>query len=394
MKWFNLDSITYSGENTPLEREGIWEEYKETKPSLLIATYAMAAEIADRKISWQGIICDEYHKAGLMNHKSNTFKSFKKLRSRFLLLLTGTPIRKGPQNLFAPLHLLNSYVFPSYWKFVYKYCIVTEGIFGKEIESVPKEPLVLKAHLAPYLIRRTKTKVLKDLPPLIRQGLYIPMTKAQETIYNELAKEGILDTPEGMLICPNDAVKLLRLRQILCTPRIFGFDVDGGALEALREQVKESFEEGRSVAICTPFKGGIRAILSRLDLDKDHVYVIHGDLKINPSEVSRAFQNDKCIEKAIVFTITSGMSWDAYSASDIYFMGAEWTATDNAQAESRIHRMGQTLPTNAYYILYPNTIDEGVIEKLNQKTLAANWVLETDYMIDLMEKQRKKYQGR
>lgn len=391
-KWFGLDSMIYSGDSTPLERTHLWKEYQKEKPTLLIATYAMIGEILERKASWQAIVCDEYHKAGLMNHKSGTFKTFAKLRSRYLLLLTGTPIRRGPQNLFAPLHLVSPFVFPSYWKFVNQHCVVVEGAFGKEIEPVPKNPLGLKTLLRPYLIRRTKTKVLKELPPLIRQGLYVQMTKAQQDMYMEMAETGMLDTPEGTIICPNDAVKLLRLRQILCTPRTFGYDIEGGAIEALKEQVKDSFEQGRSVAICTPFREGLAAVLVSLKEVIKKAYIIHGGLKVSPGEVARKFQQDPLVEKAIVFTITSGMSWDAYSASDIYFVGAEWTATDNAQAESRIHRLGQTLPTNAFYILYPGTIDEGVIEILNQKTMAANWILETDRMIELMAQQKAKYQ--
>lgn len=388
-KWFNLDSMIYSGSLVKKKRQELWEKYKDQRPAVFIASYAMIPEILAVKPRWKAIVCDEYHKAGLMNHKTRTYKSFVKLKSSFLLMLTGTPVKTGPQNLFAPLKLISPKNFSSYWRFVNTHCILTDNHFGMEIEPMPKNPKQFRQFLEPYLIRRTKKKVLKELPPMHRQGIYVEMTKQQQRCYKQIAETGMLETPEGLLLCANVATRLLRLRQLLCTPQSFGYSDAGGAVEALVDMVIDSFDAGRSVAICTPFKRGVTAIQTALTDICESIYKIHGGMIEMPSDISRRFQEDKKKKKAILFTITSGMSWDAYSASDIFFVGAEWTATDNAQAESRIHRLGQELPTTAYYILYPDTIDDAIIEKLDQKTIAANWVLETDYMLQLLEKQRR-----
>lgn len=394
-KWFGEDAPTliYSGRSKPHERRILWNEFVENKPVLLIATYAMIDEISQLQTMWQGIVCDEYHKAGLMNHKTQTFKKFKRLHSRYLVMVTGTPIRKGPQDLYAPLHLINPTKFSNYWRFVNTYCIVTKEYFGYTIEKRPKNPQQFVEMLKPYLIRRTKKKVLKELPPIERQPLYMQMTPKQAEYYEELAEHGVLETPSGLVLCANEAVKIIRLRQLLVTPKIFGFDEPGIGLKTLKEVVGDSFEGGRSVAICTPFKSGADIIAHEISQGiADSVYTIHGDVKQDPRTIADAFQEDPRVRKAIVYTVSSGMSWDAYTASDCYFLGAEWSAIDNRQAEARLHRMGQEKSVNVYYMINEDTIDDAIVDRLDENIMASNWVLELDYVLDILKRRKERYQ--
>lgn len=390
-KWFGEKGLIYSGRYDKRKRDEIWEQYQEEQPLLLACTYAMIDEILERKPNWQAIICDEYHKVGLKNHKSQTYKKFKKLRYRFLILSSGTPVSKGPHDLFAPLHLCNSYKFPAYWPFVNKYCIVLEDTFGKSIEPRPKDPQQFASVIRPHLIRRKKKDVLNELPDLQRQPIELEMTRKQEQLYNELMETDILETPKGTIACPNVATKLMRARQLLVTPRIFGFDEDGAAVSAAIEAVKDSFDQNMPVAVTTPFKPAVTEIAKALreQLKDADVYEIHGDIKEVPRNVADRFQDNPKTEKVLVFTVSSGMSFDAYSASNLYFVGAEWSAVDNEQAESRLHRMGQKNAVNAYYFLYPGTIDDGILERLDENTMAQNWTLEPEKMAEKLRSTRR-----
>jgi SNF2 family DNA or RNA helicase len=318
------------------------------------------------------------------------FKAFARFRSRFLVLLTGTPVKKGPQNLFAPLHLVSPYAFPSYWKFINKYCIVTQDMFGRTIEPRPKDPKLFKEVIKPFLLRRRKKEVLHELPPLQRVPIYLTMTPKQQQYYEELADTGILNTPNGIIACPNEAVKLLRLRQILVTPKIFGYSEPGAALNSLKEIITDSFDNDDPIAICTPFKIALDCIEEIIKPLTPHLYRIQGGMKLPARTVADMFQKSKDRRKALIFTITSGMSFDAYAANRVVFVGAEWVSIDNAQAESRVHRMGQDKSVDANYMLYPDTIDDAILERLNENTMAANWTLEVDRMLALLEKQRKR----
>lgn len=382
-KWFGGDAIVYTGSSKPRERDALWDKYQKEKPLLLVVTYAMVEEILARQVGWQCIIADEYHKAGLMNHKTKTFKSFKKLRSRFLILLSGTPVKRGPQNLFAPLHLVNSYKFSSYWKFVNKYCVVIKDTFGYTIEPRPKNPSEFRNTIAPYVIRRTKKKVLKDLPPLQRQPIYLELDNEQKFIYNQLVEQGMAWDSTGVRVaCPNEATKIMRLRQLLVSPRLLGIQHNGAAIDALLDLVEDSFP----VAICTPFRAGVDLIADALKSRITQVYKIYGQMKVPATQIADMFQKDPSKEKAIVYTISSGMSWDAYAASNVFFVGAEWSSVDNKQAEARLHRLGQLKAVNAYYLLYPGTIDDQILERLDENTMAQNWTLNIDDMLSRLKK--------
>jgi len=247
--------------------------------------------------------------------------------------------------------------------------------------------------LEPYLIRRTKKKVLKDLPPKIRQPLHLRMTLKQRTMYENLAHHNMLPiTDTSVMVCPNEVSKIMALRQLLVSPQILGLSEKGAALEALPELIADSFDAGRSVAIFTPFKLGVECIARTIKEAKltQKVFRIHGGLKTPAREVANAFQQEPGHQKAIVYTTTSGMSWDAYSASNAFVIGAEWTALDNMQAEDRLHRMGQTNPVNIYYLIHEGTIDEAVMQRLDERQMASNWVLKPEDMLRFIEDMRNK----
>jgi len=384
-KWFGGRAMMYSGDTPKHERDKLWRKYQEEQPELLVATYAMIGELSKRRADWPFIICDEYHKAGLSNRKSGTFKKFKKLHCRFLLLLSGTPVRKAPDDLFAPLHLVSPSKFPSYWDFVNNHCIAIHDGYGYKVEPRPRRPSEFKQIIAPYVVRRTKKKVLTELPPLQRQPVHISLEGKQKKYYDQLAKDDMLQVNDDKVVaCPNKATTVLRLRQLLVTPQIFGLPERGAAIDTLIELVQDSFDAGKPVAICTPFRPAVHIIADHLKPLTQRIYKIHGEMELPAAQVARSFQNDKTPERALIFTISSGMSFDAYASSNIFFVGAEWSATANAQAESRIHRLGQTEPANAYYLLFPGTIDDAVLERLDENTFARNWVLDTDYMVELL----------
>jgi SNF2 family DNA or RNA helicase len=104
-------------------------------------------------------------------------------------------------------------------------------------------------------------------------------------------------------------------------------------------------------------------------------------------KTTQGFQRDRSVRKALVYTIKSGASFTAHSASTAFFVGYEWSAIDNLQAEDRIHRLGQTDPVNIYYFMHKNTIvDDMVMQKLDDKQMAANWILRPDEVLTEIKK--------
>lgn len=389
-KWYGWDAMVFSGDIPPHKRKGMLDSFQEEGFQMLIISYPMLSTILKWKRGWQAIICDEIHLGGLLNHKTAAHKTLKKFAYRYLFLLSGTPIRRGPQDLFAPLQLIDSHKFSSYWRFVYEHCIVIEGPFGKSIESRPKNPKALNQMLKQYLMRNTKKQQLKELPPKIRQKITLTMTKEQQRVYKQLQEEMIADIdPTNVVMVQSEAVKIIRLRQLLVAPKILEVDENGAAIDSLKDLAALEFDAGRSIVVCTPFRDAVPIIAAELTELTHHIYAIHGQMKGDPSVIARDFQACEDHKKVLIYTIKSGASFNAYEASTAFFVGYEWSAIDNLQAEDRLHRIGQQKSVNIYYFLYENTVDEAVMEKLDDKQMAANWILRTEDIYSLIERQRR-----
>lgn len=389
--WYDLPSAIYSG--TPSERAAEFAKFKEYGLPYMITNYAFAKEVIDLPVKWRTIICDEIHMAGLLNRKSKTFKRMKSItrKSRNLFLVTGTPVRATAADLWAPLHLINPKRFSSYWRFVHTYCIVIQEIFGKSIERRPQDPVAFRRMLSNYMIRRYKKDVLEELPDKIRQVVNIDMTPKQARMCRELEEDLMTEMGDGdVLVTPNTVSMILRQRQLLTTPKMFGDDEPGGALAALKQLAGDEFDAGNSIVVFTPFRQAIPYIKEVLDEHDAHIYTVSGGMTARDinEQVRNGFQKEKK-RAALICVIKSGASFTAHKAPVAFFLGAEWSLTDNLQAEDRLHRLGQKDSVRIKYLLHRGALaDELVKERLNEKQRAVNWTLTPEDILGRIKKYR------
>lgn len=380
-KWYHLNAMVYAG--TPKQRQKLWEQFNTEKGwHFLITTYAMLKELPHR--GWTAMICDEIHQAGLLNHKTQTYQLVEDYNKNLstLYLLTGTPIRQGCIDLYAPLHLIDPDRFRNYWQYVNTWCVTTQTPFGKQIERNPRNISEFRKMLDSYMIRRLKSEVLKDLPGKQRNVIPLQMTKKQQKAHNEIITELLYADEDTTVITPNQMTADLRARQILVTPRLLGIDDDGAAFEYLSSVGPDLLTSGRSFVVFTPFKQAIPYIESLIQDFKlgTHIYKVHGGM--TPAAFANSwqgFQEDKSKNKVLLCVIKSGASFHATEASDCFFLGYEWDFNLNVQSEDRLCRLGQENFVNCNYLLHMgDTVDDLVKEKLNDKQLASNWIIGTD----------------
>jgi len=386
-KWLGMESVIYSG--PPVKREQAWQDFTSHDVPFIVTNYAFIGEIANRKPWWPTIVADEIHLAGLLNRKTQTFNKFKKdLASRYLFLVTGSPIRKTPADLWAPFHLLHPKRFPSYWKFVSEHCIVIKTQFGTEIETWPKDPINFRKLAKGYMLRRTKEQVAQDLPKKIRSKLPMEMTPKQARLYVQLAEEMIAEAGDEFIIASSSLTRDTKLRQLLVSPKLLGIQEKGAALEALPEILESEFAEGNAVAIFTPYRAAASLIADEIRKYCDFVGIIKGDLSHDQiAETARAFQASKTHRKVMVCTIKSSTSFTIHAASAAYFIGYEWDFNQNEQAEDRLHRLGQKKMVRCYYLMHKDTLDEHVMEVVSKKKAGADLVLKPEHL--LPERYRK-----
>lgn len=393
-KWFGIRALNYHG--TPTQRKKTWARFERDEGiKFLITTYAMLKELPK---GWDGVFADEYHMAGIINHKTQTSKLMEQHMPYFhnVYLITGTPIRQGVIDLYNPLHLIDPSKFKNYWSFVNTYCVTIQGPFGKSIERNPKNIPEFRKMLNKYMIRRMKVDVLKDLPGKQRNPVPIEMTAKQAAAYKAISEDMIYEgsDDESIVIAPNQMVADLRLRQLLVCPRLLGIDDDGAGFAYLSEVVPDLLLTGRPVCLFTPFREAIplmEDLVKGWGLGTD-IYILQGGM--SPAAFAnqwQTFQRSPKKNKVMLCVIKSAASYDAYEAADGYFLGYEWDFNLNVQGEDRMCRLGQTNFVNCSYLLHiGDTVDDLVKDKLNEKQMAADWIIGSEKKVQEMWRKVRK----
>lgn len=369
---------------TPEKRKRIWGEYTQSpRPRFLLVTAPLMNEVHKLQYGWDAMVIDEYHRMGLCNRKTERFDSVTKFKQTNLFLLSGSPIKQGVQDLWAPLHLLDPIKFKSYWGFVNTYCTYSVTPFGRTIDRLPKDTSVMRDLLGRYVVRRLKKNVAPQLPPKFRNRYPLDMSTVQRKLYQQLEDDMVAtygDELERVLaLTPNVITQVLRQRQLLVTPQLLGHHDKGAALEALPLLIEEAFESGTSVVVFTPFREALKFIHAEVADHIEHkAYFISGALrnKADAASIARQYQDEPDTFKVLYCTIQSGISFTAHAASVAFFVGADWDAETNKQAEDRLHRLGQKAETvNYYYLHYPGTVEDDVLQYFAEKDKAARVIL-------------------
>lgn len=393
-KWAGIKATVYSG--TPTQRRKIWEQFhadeEKHEMQAMITTYAMLKELPP---GWAAMFCDEYHQAGLMNHKTKTYQLVQTHVPYvdYLYLMTGTPVRQGVIDLYAPLHLVDPAAFGNYWSFVNRYCITIPTPFGKSIERNPKNISEFRIMLNKYMVRRLKSEVLKDLPGKQRNAIPLTMTNLQAKAYRQLEEEMVYVDDDAAIIAPNQMTVALRLRQLLVTPRLLGIDDDGAGFNYLTEVVPTLLTKHRPIVIFTPFRQAVPLLADLIHSWQlgTKIYTLTGGM--TPAAFAnewQAFQDPKNKNKVLLCVIKSGASFHATESADCYFLGYEWDFNLNVQAEDRLCRLGQVNFVQCNYFVHDgDSVDEAVKARLNEKQLSADFIIGSEKQFkEIMRKVR------
>lgn len=370
--WPEAATVLYTGH--PPQRSKAWEAFEripEDTPKFLVTNYHQLAEVLKRGGRWwKASIFDEAHT--LRNRTSGLFNTAQQVDGLYQFQLTGTPIGRGVEDLWAYLNLMNSRKFSSYWSFVRAYCVTAKNPFGGFDILGPKNPAEIRALVSQYTLRRLKSSVLQDLPAKQRQAIYVDMPSTLQGAYEQLAEEMLLELNERVVGVQNPAALTVRLRQLLVHPELLDLDLPHPGLDAVLELTEQALDNKRGVVIFCPFAQALHRIENDL---RGHLMglklwtgLVQGsNSAVENADRLRAFR-DCSYSKVLLATTSLGVGWSATEASVGIFLGYEWNPILNWQCEDRLHRMGQQDFVNIYYIVHKGTIDDHVMDVLNEKT--------------------------
>lgn len=329
----------------------------------------MRKQPADFPKSVDILIVDEAH--ALKNRKAKRTKATKLLAKRAgqVWLLTGTPMRNHPEELWSLLNCVDPKRFSSYWKWIGEYFETKFNGWANEVVGLREESKeAFGQMLGSVLLRREKGVV--DLPPLTFETVYVEMAPKQTRIYRSMKRDMLvmLGGGEGVLLAPSVLAQLTRLRQIADDPRILPggepHDLDSGKTEWILEHLMELAED-RQIILFSVYAGYINLLAEMLDGDR--IGVVTGAQTVAEREQIRdQFQAGK---KSIVLGTYDAMGegMNLQAGSLVILVDLPWTPDQFDQAVSRAHRRNQQNPVHVISLLSAQSVDLHVRSVLDSK---------------------------
>jgi len=328
-------------------------------------------------------IVDESHR--IKNNRATQTKIILELGDviPFKYELTGTPITKSPEDLWAQMEFISPQLLGNFWNFRAKHInfkpinIHVPGgtrLIRKPISFKNLKELEKKIH--PVAFRRTKAECLRDLPDKIYKSIPIFLSKEQNKKYFELKNSlaTVLDeSGQNKLNIHHAATLLQKLRQVC---QGFLYDEYGGTyhfeenakLNVLKDLLEDIPDE--KVIIFTWFKAELDII--RKALAKDYEVLVYGGSSEERSEIAEKFQTS---DKPVIFlsqieTAKEGITLTA--ANHVIYFSNSWSYSTRKQSEDRDHRKGQDKNVIYYDFVAQNTVDELVYDSLILKADVAD----------------------
>jgi superfamily II DNA or RNA helicase len=355
------------------------EEVKEAE--IIITSYALLRRdiefLASLKLEY-ALLDEAQH---IKNPLSATAASAKKLRSERRLALTGTPI----ENRLSEIWSIFDFVSPGLLGPLDKF----EQRFSRPIENGDyKTAQRLRAIIHPFILRRTKNEVAKDLPEKIESDHLCELTGDQKAVYAQVVREvraQVLGEVERVGIAKSQLqilAGLTKLRQAACDPRLLGLPKeftheDSGKLMAMRELLQEAVDGGHKVLLFSQFVQMLKIIERACKEDGITYEYLDGSTKDRQERIER-FQEDPSVSAFLISLKAGGTGLNLTAADTVIHFDPWWNPAVEQQATDRAHRIGQTKVVTVYRLVAQGTIEEKILELKAQKRELVAQVLSED----------------
>lgn len=356
---------------------------------VVITSYPLLRNDIDLYTEFDFYTCIIDEAQHIKNPTSITAKSVKKIKAHSRFALTGTPIENSPGELWS----IFDFVMPGYLGMYKKF----EKEFQKPILNGKVKVLDrLKKLITPFILRRSKEQVLKELPEKIVTTLSVELTPTQRKLYNAyLVKikgelEDRIKTEGFEKSRMHIFTGLLRLRQICCHPKVFVENYRGssGKIEALKELMQDMVSSGHRILIFSQFTSMlaiIKDVLKKMDISFSY---LDGSTKVSErKEIVDEFNNGKS-DVFLLSLKSGGTGLNLTSADTVIHFDPWWNPAVENQASDRVYRIGQKNKVHVIRLISRNTIEERIdkLQKLKQN-LANAIVQDGGVLINTLSKE-------
>ena len=359
-------------------RENMFKKIAES--DLVLTTYALLRRDLEEleKYEFSSIILDEAQ--NIKNPNTITAKSVRNIKADLRICLSGTPIEN---NLFE-LWSLFEFLMPGFLGAQHAF---QRGVV-RPIKDGDEEPLeYLRTRVKPFILRRTKAEVAKDLPPKIENTYYCALMDEQADLYAMLSKklkDQVLSSVDEKGLAKSQISildALLKLRQICCHPRLLKINIPGvstnlpsGKFDAFKDMVVDIVEEGHRVLVFSQFVQMLHIIRSWLQISSIPFCYLDGSSKDRFEQVD-TFNNSPDIPIFLISLKAGGTGLNLTGADYVIHYDPWWNPAMENQATDRTHRIGQTRQVFSYKLICRDTVEEKILQLQESKRGMAEAVI-------------------
>jgi superfamily II DNA or RNA helicase len=355
----DLEVSTYHGAGRALDE----------RADITLTTYAiMRMDVAALKARrWDTLILDEAQT--IKNPDSQVARAAYELPARFRVALTGTPVENRLTDLWSLFHFLHRGFLGGRAEFEERYAKpIAEGDRGAATR--------LRARIKPFVLRRLKREVAKELPPRTDLVLRVTLSDEERALYDGVRAATQKDVLEqlasgGNVLAALEA--LLRLRQAACHRALLpGQRADTSSkLEVLLETLDEALSEGHKALVFSQWT-------SLLDLVEPHLtergvsFTRLDGSTADRGAVVKSFQEDERVSVMLLSLKAGGTGLNLTAADHVFLLDPWWNPAAEDQAADRAHRIGQERPVFVHRLVAENTVEERILGLQEKKRALAS----------------------
>lgn len=336
------------------ERAQLINKYKEY--DVLLTTYTTfkndAASYAGKTFDY--CIIDEAQT--IKNPDATLTRVIKSVKANVRFALTGTPI----ENNLLELWSIFDFVMPDY--------LYTRAKFQKIFMSGEDQYVELKEMIQPFLLRRTKKEVAKELPDKIEQVYYVPLEKEHDRVYRaytQLAKKKMGSVESTGLTAFS---YLTKLRQLVLAPEwlVKNYEGKNSKLEILLDLIKES--DGKKILVFSQFTKVLGGIAERFEAENICYSYLDGNTPAaKRMDLVEEFNESDKKQVFLISLKAGGTGLNLTSASIVVHFDPWWNPAVENQATDRAHRIGQEQVVNVVKLIAKGTVEERVLQLQESK---------------------------
>jgi len=389
-KFSNMSSLVIEGNKA--KRQNLWEKRVRIK----IINYELV-RFDDYPFyhEWDILVLDEASR--IKNSFAKTTRYIKKIRAKRRYVLTGTPIENMITDLYSIFEFLNPTILPSYRGFKEEYLITRLRNFGGlQFEEIVgyKNLDKLKKVIGPYYIRRRKEEVLKELPSLVNEKIWVELNPSERKHYNAIKKiieEKIDNIKAGDDDSFNSILGEMTLLRVLCNGEIClkWSNPSNTEIQKMQPLMKETSskndecmnlirsiirQNGDKIIVFSDYVAPLKDLEDRLMKGQIGYSSLYGTIKNREEEIEK-FRKNSNIRVLLSQIRTGGYGLNLQEANQVIFLNNPWNPAVKNQALSRTHRNGQKKTVFVYDLIVRDSIEERVLKALENKTALSEKVI-------------------